>query len=152
AAGERCADPRQEVGPMTHSQMRLAATAHLRQSCPVLGPLVRQVGPCRMKLRRERFASLARMILYQQLAGAAAKAIHDRLVARLPDGRFTPEGLASLGDDCFREAGVSAQKRGYLRSLAELTLDRRVRLQGLGAKSEDEVIAELTQIKGVGVW
>lgn len=137
---------------MTFSESRSAATEHLRQNCPVLGPVVEQVGRCRMTLRRDRFAALSRMILYQQLAGSAAKAIHDRLLLRLPEGRFTADGIAVLGDEDFRAAGVSGQKRSYLRSLAELTLDRRVRLQGLASKTEDEVIAELTQVKGVGVW
>ncbi|MBI1356514.1 MAG: DNA-3-methyladenine glycosylase 2 family protein [Acidobacteria bacterium] len=129
-----------------------AAPAHLRQSCPRLRPVIEQVGPCRIRLRRDRFESLARIILFQQLAGPAATAIHDRLVARLPEQRLAAAGLAALGDDEFRQAGVSAQKRGYLRSLAQLTLDRQVRFQGLSARTDEEVIADLTQVKGVGVW
>lgn len=137
---------------MTFSETRSAATRHLRQSCPVLGPVVDQVGPCRLTLRRDRFSALARIILFQQLAGAAATAIHNRLLARMQAGRFTAAGMMALSDEDFRAAGVSGQKRSYLRSLSELTLDRRVRLEGLAAKSDDEVIAELTQVKGVGVW
>lgn len=137
---------------MTFSQARLNCEQHLREACPVMGPVVQQVGRCRMRLNRDRFASLARTILFQQLAGAAARAIHDRLMARLPGERFTAEGLIGLREEEFRAAGVSAQKRGYLLSLSELTLSRQVRLQGLAASSDDEVIAELTQIRGVGVW
>jgi len=137
---------------MTFSEARQAAQLHLREACPVMGPVVEQVGRCRMRLNRDRFASLARTILFQQLAGPAAQAIHGRLMTRLPDQRFTAAGLAALSDEDFRLSGVSGQKRSYLRSLAELTLERKVRLQGLASKSEEEVIAELTQIKGVGVW
>ena len=137
---------------MTFRETLRAGRAHLRQRCPRLGPVVEQVGPCRITLRRDRFESLARIILYQQLAGPAAKAIHDRLIARLPENRLTATGLSALDDEGFRAAGVSGQKRAYLRSLAEITLDGRVRFQGLAARTDEEVIAELTQVKGVGVW
>jgi len=95
---------------------------------------------------------LGRSILYQQLSGHAAKAIHGRLLAALPEGKLTPEGLATLSDAEYRGAGVSAQKTRYLRSLGESALEGTIRLQRIGRLSDDEVIEQLTQVKGVGVW
>ena len=137
---------------MTIDRLRHDGAEHLRRNCPVLGPVVEQVGPCRLRLRRDRFAALARAILYQQISGLAAKSIHDRLLAKLPDGRLAPRGLADLDDADYRAAGVSGQKAKYLRSLAELTLAGKVRLTGLDGWSDERIVEELVQVKGVGVW
>lgn len=114
--------------------------------------VIRAVGPCTMTLQRDRFGMLARSILYQQISGHAAKAIHGRLLEALPDGRLTADGLADLPDADYRAAGVSGQKTRYLRSLGESVRGGSVRLNRVGRLSDDEVIAELTQVKGVGVW
>ena len=137
---------------MSHALMREAAAKHLRKKCPVMRRVVDQVGPCTMKVQRDRFGMLARSILYQQISGHAAKAILGRLLSRLPDGRLTAAGLATLSDEAFRESGVSGQKAGYLRSLAGLNLDGTVKLTGLAKWSDQEIIDELVRIKGVGVW
>ena len=114
--------------------------------------VIRQVGPCEMRLRRGRFGMLARSILFQQISGHAAKAILGRLLERMPNGRLSAAGLAALSDEEFRACGVSRQKIGYMRSLAELTLNGDVRLQRISHWSDDRIIEELTQIKGIGVW
>jgi DNA-3-methyladenine glycosylase II len=114
--------------------------------------VVQQVGPCTMTLRRGRFGMLARSILFQQISGHAANAIQRKLLTRLPDGKLSAAGLAALSDEQYRASGVSGQKTKYLRSLAELTLDRKVKLTGLAKWTDQEIIGELVQIKGVGVW
>lgn len=133
-------------------ETRRLAVQHLKQACPKLGPVVEAVGPCRLRLRRDRFTMLTRSILYQQISGHAAKAIHDRLVAQMPNGKFTAVALAGLSDEAYRAAGVSKQKVGYLRSLAGLTISGDLRLRGLDKRSDEEIIEHLVQIKGVGVW
>jgi DNA-3-methyladenine glycosylase II len=137
---------------MSHAAMREAAVRHLRRRCPVMRQVVRAVGPCTMKVRRERFGMLARSILFQQISGHAATAILNRLVGSLPEAKLTAAGLARLSDEDFRAAGVSGQKTRYLRSLAELTLDGKVKLTGLGKWSDEQIVDELIQVKGVGVW
>ncbi len=114
--------------------------------------VIQAVGPCRLSLRRDRFGMLARSILYQQISGHAAKAIHGRLVAAMPAGVLSAEGLANLSDSEYRAAGVSGPKARYLRSLGELTLDGDVRLSRIGRLTDDQIIAELTKVKGIGVW
>ncbi len=137
---------------MSHRLMRAAAERHLRRNDPVMRWVIQRVGPCSYPLRRDRFGSLAHSIVYQQISGAAAQTILRRLVAALPDGKLTAAGLASFRPEQYRLAGVSKQKAGYLKSLAERSLEGELRLSQIGRLSDDEIIAELTRVKGIGVW
>src|SRR5215470_5101298 len=95
-----------------------AAAAILADRDQVMRRLVADAGPARPRPPAEsHFAALVRAIVYQQLAGAAASAIHGRLVAAL-DGDLTPQQLLSLPDDALRSAGLSAGKTASLRDLA----------------------------------
>jgi len=114
--------------------------------------VIQRVGPCSYPLRRDRFGSLARSIVYQQISGAAAQTILRRLVVALPDGNLTAAGLASFTLEQYRLAGVSKQKASYLKSLAERSLEGDLRLSQIGRLSDDQIIAELTEVKGIGVW
>lgn len=131
-----------------------AAAKELAARDPVLAELVERVGP--PKLRKpvdSHFAALARAIVYQQLAGAAAAAIHGRLVAAL-EGVVEPSALLRLSDEQTRAAGLSANKTASLRDLAAKVLDGTVVLdpRGLSRESDDEVIARLTTVRGIGDW
>jgi DNA-3-methyladenine glycosylase II len=99
------------------------------------------------------FAALVRAIVYQQLAGAAASAIHGRLVAAV-DGDARPETLLGLSDESLRAVGLSANKAASLRDLATKTLDGTVVLspRGLARLSDEEVKARLTAVRGIGPW
>ncbi len=130
------------------------AAAVLAGRDPVMRRLVAEIGPVRLRPRaRSHFAALVRAIVYQQLAGAAAAAIHGRLVAALAD-EVTPERLLALSDDALRTAGLSAGKAASLRDLAVKVLDGTVVLdsRGLRAEGDDEVIARLSTVRGIGRW
>lgn len=114
--------------------------------------LIRQVGPCTIKPRRDRFAMLVRSIISQQISGRAARSIQARLEEQLDGSGFTPERLAALSDEQYRAGGVSPQKKTYLRSLSEHALDGALGLERIGRYSDREVIARLTRVKGIGVW
>jgi DNA-3-methyladenine glycosylase II len=134
----------------THAE----AAAELARRDPVVADLVAQVGP--PELRRpfgSHFAALVRAIVYQQLAGKAAAAIHGRLVAALDDD-VQPESLLRLPDEAMRAAGLSANKSASLRDLATKVLDGTVVLDpsGLRRESDDEVIERLSTVRGIGVW
>lgn len=114
---------------------------------PVLAALIAEMGP--MRLRRStlsQFAALVQAIVYQQLAGAAARAIHGRLIAAL-DGEVPPEPLLALSDRTLRTVGLSAAKVFSLRDLATKVLDGTVLLspRGLSRQSDDEIIARLSR-------
>jgi DNA-3-methyladenine glycosylase II len=121
---------------------------------PVLAAIIRKHGPCRLADARERFdhfAMLVRAIVFQQLSTKAATTIHGRLVALLPAGT-SPEALGCLTDEQLRAAGVSRQKAGYLRDLCAKVTAGLVPLESVDAMTDEEVIAALTRIKGVGRW
>src|ERR1700726_2702464 len=85
---------------------------------PVLADLIEAAGPIRVSRRTgSHFAGLVEAIVYQQLAGAAARAIHGRLVAALHDD-VAPEALLALSDETLRGVGLSANKVRSLRDLA----------------------------------
>jgi DNA-3-methyladenine glycosylase II len=130
------------------------ATGILAARDPVIARLVAEAGP--MRLRRSAlspFAALVQAIVYQQLAGAAARAIHGRLVAAL-DGDVAPEPMLALSDQTLRAVGLSAAKVRSLRDLAAKVLDGTVELSppGLARQSDEEVVARLTTIRGIGPW
>jgi len=121
---------------------------------PVIAGLVTAAGPIRMRKSHDsHFAALVRDIVYQQLAGKAASAIHGRLSAALDDD-VTPVALLALPVDAMRGAGLSANKAASLRDLAEKVLDGTVVLEPrrLGRESDEEVVARLTTVRGIGEW
>ena len=131
-----------------------AAAAILAERDPVLRRLVAEAGPARVRPPAEtHFAALVRSILYQQLAGAAAAAIHRRLIAAL-GGDVTPQRLLSLPSGTLRSAGLSANKAASLQDLATKVLDGTVVLDPprLRAESDAEVVARLGAVRGIGKW
>src|SRR5262249_13429977 len=103
------------------------------------------------RTRRPHFAELARMICYQQLAGAAASTIHGRFEA-LFDGQPTPEAVIAIPDAALRGAGLSAAKAASIRDLAVRVEAGEVKLGRMGRLPDDEVVRELTLVRGIGRW
>ena len=129
-----------------------AATRHLKKADPVMRELIRQVGPCHLQPRRGRFASLARSILAQQISTAVARTLWQRLESLLAPGKPSAENLRQLSFDELRGIGLSRQKATYLHDLSDKVLDGTVRLHRVSRLSDEEIIAELTQVKGIGRW
>ena len=120
---------------------------------PVLAAVIKKHGACGLAAaqRADHFSALVRAITGQQLSTKAAATIYGRLVALMPGG-VTPEALSALADDQMRACGMSRQKIGYFRDLCEKALSGVVRLDSLESMTDDEVIAALTQVKGIGRW
>ena len=130
------------------------AAAILADRDPVLRRLVAEAGPPRVRPPAEtHFESLVRAVTYQQLAGAAAAAIHGRLVTAL-GGEVTPERLLSLPPEALRAAGLSANKAASLQDLSAKVLDGTVVLDpaGLRRESDEEVVTRLSAVRGIGKW
>jgi 3-methyladenine DNA glycosylase/8-oxoguanine DNA glycosylase len=127
------------------------AVRHLKKSDPVLAAIIGRVGPCRMAFDEPTFHALAEAILYQQLNGKAAVTIFNRFTALAGDP-LTPKGILKLTDAEMRGVGLSRQKTAYLRDLAEKTAAGLLDFDRLPELPEDEVIAHLTQVRGIGVW
>ena len=130
------------------------ALAHLRRADPALGRVIARVGPCRLEARAEgtHFEAVARAIVFQQLSGRAAGTIHGRFHALYGGRAPEPAELLATPDDALRAAGLSRQKVGYLRDLAARVDAGDVPLADIEALGDDDVIAALTRVKGVGRW
>jgi 3-methyladenine DNA glycosylase/8-oxoguanine DNA glycosylase len=129
-----------------------AATEEAARRDPVLAHLVGLVG--RIGYRPGdpdgHFGALVRSITFQQLAGNAARAIHARVRATVP-GNFTPAALMAVPDETLRGAGLSANKLLALRDLSAKVIDGTVDLDK-SARPDDEIIASLVTVRGIGRW
>jgi DNA-3-methyladenine glycosylase II len=130
------------------------AVNHLQKADPVLAKIIRAVGPCRYTLRTDgtHFDALCRSIIYQQLSGKAAGTIHGRFLDLFPNRAPSPDGLLAISEASLRTAGLSGQKARYLRDLATQVHTGALPLDHVESLSDDEVIAHLIQVKGIGVW
>ena len=129
------------------------AIAHLSAVDPVMRHLIASIGPFGLKPLRNRFHTLVRSIVSQQISTKAADSIRRKLEATVePYGGLTPEAILKLSPAKMRKAGLSPQKQTYLRDLAERIQQRHVRLDRLHRLPDEEVIAELIQVKGIGRW
>jgi DNA-3-methyladenine glycosylase II len=121
---------------------------------PVLARLIEEAGPMRLpRARLSPFGALVQAIVYQQLAGAAARAIHGRLVDAMA-GEASPDALLALSDETLRAVGLSAAKVLSLRDLATKVLDGTVVVtpRSLARQSDEEVTRRLTTVRGIGPW
>jgi DNA-3-methyladenine glycosylase II len=119
----------------------------------VLAELVERIGPIRHRPRDPDgpFGALVRAIVFQQLAGRAAQAIHGRLRATVGD-TLTPETLDAASDDALRAAGLSGNKLASLRDLSAKVKDGTVVLTRTSRRSDEELLAALVTVRGIGRW
>ena len=138
---------------MTPDEYARARRLLLRRD-PILAALIRQYGPCGLAQaqRADHFSALVRAIAGQQLSTKAAATIYARLLSLMPDGQPTPQGLMALGDDELRSVGISRQKAASLRDLSEKVFTGVVNLDALPEMSDDDVIASLVRVRGIGRW
>src|SRR5262245_47119905 len=124
------------------------------KSDPVLAALIKKHGPCGLAAaqRADHFSAIVRAITGQQLSTKAAATIYARLVALMPGGQPTPDALDAVSDEQLREVGMSRQKGAYFRDLSAKVKSGALPLDALESMTDDEVIAAMTQVKGIGRW
>jgi DNA-3-methyladenine glycosylase II len=127
------------------------ALNHLKKGDQILAAIITRVGAYKITYREPTFQALARAIVFQQLSTKAANTIYGRL-EQAAGGAITPEAIQNLSVGEMRRAGLSKQKIGYIRDLAEHAISGKVDFAGLHGMSDEEVIAALTDIKGIGEW
>lgn len=130
------------------------AEADLAALDPALARLMGLTGPCTLGAggrRRPHFEALARSIVFQQLAGKAATSIWNRARA-LIDGPFTAAAVLDAGEERLRTAGLSGAKAKALIDLADRVAMGEVRLASIGRRSDEEIVAELSRVWGIGRW
>ncbi len=134
-----------------------AARLHLQKNDPVMKRLLKRVGPFTGKTTRHRFSTLVKSIVSQQISTVAARTIQGRLsdlVNAQAQGNFKvePEDLAKFSVEQLREAGVSKQKATYMLDLAAKVNDQTVDLARIHRLDDEDAIAVLTKVKGIGRW
>lgn len=131
------------------------AVRQLSAADATLARLIRRVGPYALSIRHMHnpFEALARNIVYQQLHGNAAAAIHARVVALCGGGKLRPRDILDATEESLRGAGLSGAKTAALKDLAAKTLDGTVpTLARLRRMGDDEIVERLTQVRGIGRW
>ena len=133
------------------------ALDHLTRADDGMAGLIEQHGPLDLEARRrgrpaDAYGALLRSIVGQQLSVKAAKSIYGRLVDLFGGSTPSPRELLAVDAETLRSAGLSRPKVSYIRSLAQHVEDGELHLEALDEMSDDEVIAELTAVKGLGEW
>lgn len=153
-AARKAVQPRAMPRSGDHAATFEAARKALMRRDPRLGAHIKKVGSRRPHFGpRDPFHALVRAVLSQQLSTKAADTIEGRVLALVggQDG-LTPTSLLALDPAAVRAAGVSGPKIAYLRDLAQHVTDGRLDLHGLQHKTDDEIVVEITAIKGFGRW
>ena len=131
------------------------ARRHLMRRDPVLGAVIKRVGPCGLGAshRTDTFPSLVEAIVWQQLSGKAADTIYRRVLATF-DATSCPEPhlWVAMSAERLRAAGLSRGKIAFIKDLAAQVHDGRLHLEAFDALEDEAVIAELTRVKGIGRW
>ena len=127
------------------------AISTLCKNDKILCRIIKNEAKCNLKPSRTYYRSLLNAIIGQQLSMHAARAIAKRFYAYF-DGVPAPSDIIAEPHEKLRELGLSNAKVRYVKDLAEKIENRQIKLTGLKNKSNDEIIAELTQVKGIGLW
>ena len=134
---------------------------YLSQTDPCLRKIIKSVGDFSIKVRKDPFQSLVESIIYQQLAGSAARVIYSRFVKyynnndnnNIYSRPFFPEQILSTPNSVFRSLiGLSNKKIEYIKDLSAKVIQRKLDVSTLYKLSDEEVIAQLIEVKGIGRW
>jgi len=124
----------------------------LRRGDPVLGAVIRRVGACELKRRGDPYRYLVRSVLYQQITGAAGRAIEKRLHAAFGGRVPMPARLRVAETETLRSAGLSRQKIDSIRAIATAFDERTLDGRKLARLPDEAVVDAVTQVRGVGEW
>ena len=132
-----------------------AAMQHLSQADPIMAKVIERVGPFELTSRQPYFFALVSSIISQQISTKAAAAILNRFLSLFPASKpeeVIPSRLLALSVETLRTVGLSAQKARYAFDLAEKIELGEVNLENLENLSDEEIISQLTKVKGIGRW
>jgi DNA-3-methyladenine glycosylase II len=130
------------------------AVAHLKKVDPVMGQVIATLGSYKgwPESTGTHFDAVCRSIVFQQLSGKAAGTIHGRFQGLFGGKTPLPAELASTSDEQLRSIGLSRQKSAYLKDLGSRVALGQLPIETLHELSDEEIIAALTQVKGIGRW
>jgi len=126
------------------------ASSELAQADPVMAGIVARYAGSVLVSRGDPFGTLARSIIGQQISVKAADSVWTRFVSELP--AITPVAVLAAGQPLLRGCGLSARKVEYLGDLARHFIDGQIHVTHWSVMSDEEIIAELTAVRGIGKW
>jgi len=133
--------------------MSIDPVKYLSEADPQLAGVIKTVGKYSIKIRTNAFQSLVESIIYQQLAGSAANIIYTRFIKHYNNVLPKPMPIISTSDiELKSKIGLSSNKVRYLKDLSTKVEQGKINLELLSTMSDEEVIAELTLVKGIGRW
>jgi DNA-3-methyladenine glycosylase II len=133
--------------------MSIDPVKYLSEADPQLAGVIKTVGKYSIKIRTNAFQSLVESIIYQQLAGSAANIIYTRFIKHYNNVLPKPMQILSTSDiELKSKIGLSSNKVRYLKNLSTKVEQGKINLELLSTMSDEEVIAELTLVKGIGRW
>lgn len=135
---------------MTESRIRRDLDT-LAARCAAVAEALARVGYPPVRQREPGFATLARIVIGQQVSVAAAASIAARVEEAL-GGSMSAQAIEGAPDETLRAAGLSRQKVSYLRALAEAVVGGQLDVEGLARLADDDAVARITAVKGFGVW
>ena len=124
---------------------------HLSKNDPVLQKIIHRSKPCSLRPHRNYYISLLEAIIGQQLSMKAADTICRRFIQLAGDPPL-PEKIIQLEDDFLRTAGLSYSKIKYVKDLSVKILNKELKLKQISALCDEDIIVELTKVKGIGLW
>lgn len=133
------------------------AIEHLRRD-KTLAKIIGRVGPCTLTpvAPKDCYIKLVQSILSQQVSTAAAASMYRKLAANFPRKRPTPENvvefLTTANEEHIRACGLSRQRRAYVLDLSRRFASGEIKSRDFKTRTDEELIAELTAIKGIGRW
>lgn len=128
------------------------AVKKIGRADPIMKRVIQQTGSCTLKPRKQYFRTLVGSMISQQISTSAAKSIQKKLLALLEPHPPSAEKILKLTAGQLKSAGISPQKQKYLTDLCEKVHSGELKLRSIAKKEDEEVIAELTQVQGIGVW
>jgi DNA-3-methyladenine glycosylase II len=128
------------------------AAKHLMEHDPVMAPVVELAGLCTIRPHKDYYGELVDGIIGQQLSVKAAAKILDRFKGLFGGKLPSPEEILMTAHETLRGVGLSNAKAKYVKDLASHILDGKLKLPSLDNMSNEEIIKELTAVKGIGEW
>lgn len=135
---------------MKHKNLN-SAVNHLAKCDNTMLRIIKKYGKSNLEAHNKYFESLLKAIIGQQLSQKSAGAIFSRFID-IYKGRPTPRKVLNTPENELKKAGLSNAKIKYVKDLADKIITKKIKLKTLVSRTDEEIIAELTQINGIGVW
>ena len=128
------------------------ALTTLKLNDPKLGFIIELIKPDYHIRNDDEFTSLIKIIIGQQLSGSAAKTIVSRVEDRFNKKTLNPKDIETISNEDLRSCGISNAKISYIKGLSEILLKEPTYFENLKQSNEEEILKQLCEIKGIGLW